>query len=343
MSTAQKVSHRRERTRDTRSWLGWSLAAPLGAIAVLVVLSLSGCSVSSPGDARPKVLVAEVASYDLSPDRSERFIVGLFAADRGDVALGEVEVSFAYIGPLDPAAPAIPSESPPSPTTAQFLPIPGAPQFSQADPTFDAPPGVRGVYGTGQLRFDVPGVWEITVAATIDGSAQTATAFFEVFETSLVPGPGDRAPHTQQPLPGDPAVEPKAIDSRLEFNDDLPDPALHRRTISEALEEGRPVMVVVSTPVFCVSRYCGPITDELARLSESHGEAMEFVHLEVWESFEENRLNASALEWIGPIDPSEAAEPWVFLVDETGTIVRRWDNLASTGELQAAIADLLNI
>jgi hypothetical protein len=31
--------------------------------------------------------------------------------------------------------------------------------------------------------------------------------------------------------------------------------------VADAIAAGRPVMVVGSTPVFCVSRFCGPITD----------------------------------------------------------------------------------
>lgn len=342
MSIVPSATHEREGAVDPPRHVSVSRLVRAAAVAAALVLIASGCAATTRGNRQEDVLVAEVANYDLSPDRSERFIVGLFAADRGDVALGEVQLSFDYLGPLDGTAPAGPPARAPSPTSARFLPIPGGQVLDQGDPTFDAPAGVRGVYGTGPLRFQDPGVWEVTVTATVDGSPQTAQTFFEVFETSLVPGPGDPAPRTAQPLPGEPGADPKAIDSRLEFGEDLPDPSLHRRTIAAAIDEGRPVMVVVSTPVFCVSRFCGPITDELARLSNQYGEMIEFVHLEVWESFEGNRLNAAALDWIGPKERSEAAEPWVFLVDTSGTIVNRWDNVASTAELEAAIADLLN-
>ena len=102
------------------------------------------------------------------------------------------------------------------------------------------------------------------------------------------------------------------------------------------------MMVVVATPVFCVSRFCGPITDEVERLASRHGDEMEFVHLEVWKDFTANELSTYALEWIGPRDRAEAAEPWVFAVDSTGTITHRWDNVAPTAELEEAILQLVS-
>ncbi len=305
-------------------------------------LSVACGSQASPGAADPsQQLVAAVASFDVSPERTERFIVGLFASDRGDVALGEVQLSFAYTGgPTGEPAPSGPVAAPGS-TSAMFLPIPGTEQVTGDEPTFDPPEGARGVYATTPIRFPEPGVWEVTVDATVDGQAYTTSTLFEVYATSVVPGPGDPAPRTAQPLPGDPAVEPESIDSRLGFGHELPDPGLHQMTIADALDARRPVMVTVTTPVFCVSRFCGPITDELARLEAEYGDRVEFVHLEVWKDFEGGVLNQAAADWVAPQGAERAAEPWVFLVDSTGTITARWDNVASVQELTAALDEIV--
>ncbi len=308
------------------------------AVALLGAACAGG---SSPVD-QPGSLVASVASFDLSTARTERFIVGLFTDDRRDVALGTVTLDFAYLG----ATTASDSDESggvrggPVSAPARFLALPGTTSATGDGPTFDPPPGVRGVYGTDPIAFPVAGIWEVLVSATVDGQDLSASAAFEVLETSFVPGPGDPAPRTSQPLPGDPSAPPAAIDSRLGIADTLPDPELHRMTIADALAAGRPVIVVVATPVFCVSRFCGPITDELARLQPIYGDRVEFVHLEVWEDFESGVLNPAAAEWISPPGNERGAEPWVFLVDGSGTIVARWDNVASTAEMTEALDEL---
>lgn len=332
--TPPRAKHRRrERSRC-------SLQHRLAVVSLLLVLSACG-SDSSP--AQTTSLVAAVANFDLSPDREERFLVGLYTSDRGEVALGSVELSFSHLGRIEPSRPG-PAEpaTPPPPTVATFLPIPASePPPDGGSPTLSPPAGVRGVYSTAPIRFETPGFWEVRVEAEVDGSAYVAEAAFEVFEASLVPGPGDEAPRTVQPLLGDPDVEPKAIDSRLAIEPEPADPLLHRQTIADALDAGRPTMVVVATPVFCVSRFCGPITEAVRLLAGRYEEDIEFVHLEVWADFQANQLNPWALEWIAPKGRSEAAEPWVFLVDADGTITHRWDNVASTNELEAAIQLLL--
>lgn len=318
------------------------LAFQSSLAAATILLLGAGCG-SKPEPPEPGSLVAVVANFDLSPDREERFLVGLYSSDRGEVGLGSIDLSFTYLGRMDPSRPGPPEPAtPPPPTVASFLPIPAStPPPAGGNPTLAPPPGVRGVYGTAPIRFETPGFWEVRAEAEVDGSNHVAQAAFEVFEASLVPGPGDRAPRTVQPLLGDPDVDPEAIDSRLALEVEPADPLLHRRTVADALDEGRPIMVVVSTPVFCVSRFCGPITEEVRLLATRYEERIEFMHLEVWSDFQANELNPWALEWIAPQGRSEAAEPWVFLVDAEGTITNRWDNVASTGELEAAIRLLL--
>ncbi len=317
---------------------------PLASLLALALLA-AACSQQTAAPPEPgSLLVAEVASFDVSLERTERFIVGLFAIDRGDVSLGSVQFSFDYFGDLDGSSPqdVIDAVERPPDITAHFLPIPGSEQVEGDNPTFDPPEGARGVYGTEPIRFPESGVWEVTVTAPVDGETLSASGVFEVFETSTVPGPGDPAPPSNQPLPGDASVPPEAIDSLLSFEDELTDPNLHRLTVADALEAARPTMVVVATPAFCVSRFCGPITDELSKLESTYGDRVEFVHLEVWQDFEARVLNPAAAEWVAPEGVQNAAEPWVFLIDETGAITARWDNVASAPELTVALEALLD-
>jgi hypothetical protein len=71
------------------------------------------------------------------------------------------------------------------------------------------------------------------------------------------------------------------------------------------------------------------------------GADLDFIHLEVWADYEAKDVNNAAADWIFPRNGGEASEPWVFLIDGTGTIVERWDNVASTAEMRDGIVSLI--
>jgi hypothetical protein len=204
-----------------------------------------------------------------------------------------------------------------------------------------APSQALGVYVAEGVRFDQAGFWRVTVIARIGSHERRAEAAFEVLERPILPAPGDPAPRVPNPLPGAPGVPARAVDSRAEEAGSVPDPELHATTVPEAIAAGRPAMVVVSTPTYCQSRFCGPITDSVAELARRFGERMAFVHLEVWEDFEAHKLNAAAAAWIYPPGAEDAREPWVFTVDPRGVIVERFDNVATDAELEAAVRRLV--
>lgn len=311
--------------------------------AVGLALVASSCSRAGssqdPGSADS--LVAAVASYDIVVDRPSRFIVGVYTADQTQIlAYSTVTFTFTFLGDG--------SETPPAPdktigpVTAAFLPIPGQDVDPDAPgPRLVAGSEATGVYGASEVGFDRAGFWEVAIDAEVDGRAQHTTGAFEVLAKSDLPTVGDQAPSTIQALTGDPDVDPKAIDSRAGPDRPIPDPDLHDITIADAITAGRPTMVVVSTPTFCVSRFCGPITDSVHELALQYGDRMEFIHLEVWQDFEANTLNPAAAEWIAPTPETDGGEPWVFVIDADGVIVQRFDNVATDAELLAAVEALV--
>ena len=325
----------------------WSKGRAL-PIVVALALFLAACGGNAGDDELPAAataedsIVAQVASYELVADRDQRFIVGLFSNDAGMVSFGTAELSFSYLGPEGEPL----DEPTPGPeVSATFLPIPGVAAAEGDDglARFTSPSEARGVYGTESVRFDDPGFWEVAVEIEIDGEPQRATAAFEVGDEAHVPLPGEPAPRTENVLPGAADAPPDAVDSRADDDGTVPDPELHRETVASAIDSGRPVMVVVSTPVYCVSRFCGPITDTVQQLAVEHGDAMAFVHIEVWKDFEEETLNKAAAEWIWPDRAGDPAEPWVFLVDGDGMIVERWDNVATEASLRDSVAEVLEV
>ncbi|MGH9150287.1 MAG: hypothetical protein ACRD0F_08100, partial [Acidimicrobiales bacterium] len=185
--------------------------------------------------------------------------------------------------------------------------------------------------------FDEAGFWEVTVTAEIGGNRAGATSAFEVLGRHQLPAVGDAAPRTVNLRAGDAGVNPKAVDSRAGPDGAVPDPALHRTTAADAMAAGLPVLVVVATPVYCQSRFCGPITDAVEELANQYQGRLAGVHIEVWEDFEAGRVNPTAREWISPKDGSETREPWIYLVGRDGRVAARWDNVATEEEMATAV------
>jgi hypothetical protein len=283
-----------------------------------------------------------VASYELVAGQDQRFLAALAGNGTGTVvSFGNVDLEFFYLGtrekPLDPPEPK-------SKATASFFPVAGQSVAADASGPREAKPSEGlGVYAANPVRFDVPGFWGVSVKATIGGNAVSANATFEVVAEPQLPYPGSPAPRTEHPVAGAEGVDPVSIDSRAKDGQPVPDAALHSTTIAAALAAGLPTVVVVSTPVYCVSRFCGPITDSVAAIAGKYGDKAAFVHLEVWQDFENKVLNPAAAEWISPRNGRGGAqEPWVFFVGGDGIVRERLDNVVSDAALEEAVQRLVS-
>ncbi|MDP8975816.1 MAG: hypothetical protein M3N28_05510 [Actinomycetota bacterium] len=286
--------------------------------------------------------MTKVASFELTAARPQRFLVGLLRADNERlVGFGTVQLDFAFTGTKEGP---LPSPRPGPSTPARFLPIAGsAADPSEPGPRFVEASTATGVYSADPVTFSNPGFWEVRVTARVDQRDYRAEGRFEVLAKSEVPAVGDPAPRTANPLAAQAGVSPRSIDSRADAATPVPDPELHSTTVAQALDARRPLMVVVSTPTFCQSRFCGPITDAVSALARRYGDRMAFVHLEVWRDYEKRELNPSAQEWIDADRDGDGSEPWTFVVDSDGLVKHRFDNVASDGELEAAVRQVLGL
>jgi len=310
-------------------------AGRTGAVAVVVALVvLAGCGSSGTPKAGPDDLVVAVASYDLASGVDTRFIVGLLTVDQRLLGYGGVDLRFSYVGTRAGPAPGLPGPA----VRATYLPIYGSvvPQPPPPTPQVVQASDSRGVYGAG-TKFDKAGFWEVEATATVDGKTRTGKGAFEVKATHAVPGPGDPALATETLILTTPDVPRVAIDSRA-GSGDIPDPDLHRTTIAAALAARRPLVAVFATPVYCTSRFCGPVTDLVNDLAHRYADRADFVHVEIWKDFQNQVLNKSAADWIYRDD--EANEPWVFVVGADGRIIARFDNVVTPEELEPLLKAL---
>jgi len=314
----------------------------LPAALVAVALFLAACGGTDPGttdgtaaptdgSTREVELVVAPASFDLAVGQDRRFIAGVYTEDRQLLIGGEVPMSFFYLGEDGSEEQELVAE-----TTGTFLPVPGEePEGDMATPRLAESTTVTGVYQT-TTTFDRPGVWGVGVAVDIGTGMQTATAVFEVAEEHAIVDVGDDAPAVSNDLVGA-DVDPAAIDSRAGVGDggEVPDPQLHDVTVADAIAAGRPAVVVIATPVYCVSRFCGPIVETIETMHDEYEDVAEFIHIEVWKNFDDEELNDAAADWIQT--EQGGAEPWVFLIDADGKIAARWDNVLDESDLRSKL------
>lgn len=310
---------------------------PLRLLAVLAtaVLLVAGCSSGGgdgpSGDASPgsdRELIVQAANYELLAGEEQRFIAGVLTPDQLFVSFGTVDIEFFYLGTREGEGTA--EEGPVE--TGTFLAIEGAEQGPSGD-TPVAVPGSqgRGVYSA-DVTFDRAGFWAAQLTADLEDGPMTGQAIFEVYEEPRYPAVGERAPRTDNLTAASTDAPPEAIDSRAPEGEELPDPELHEMTIAESIRNKEPALVVFSTPVYCVSRFCGPITDMVSELHDEFADRANFIHVEVWRDFQGTVVNKGAAEWIYRED--DLTEPWIYLIGKNGKIAARWDNVATRSEIE---------
>jgi hypothetical protein len=316
------------------------------AVVLVAAVSLAACAsgegstatTGGPPTARTD-MVAVVATTDLAVG-SQRVSVGLPLDDQRNVSFGTVELSFSYLGTAE-------EPSTPQPTgvtyEARYIPTPGTPDAPEdgGGARVTSPSEARGIYQSNDVSFDRAGFWQVEVVADLEGTGtQRATSAFEVLEEPALPAPGDEALPTRNLTLGAKGVPDEAIDSRAVTEGEIPDPELHRWTIAEALRQHVPIVVIFATPVYCVSRFCGPVTEAVEELAARYEDRAAFIHIEIWRDFnaQPQVVNQAAADWLYRND--DLTEPWLYTIGTDGIIVDRWASVFDTAEVAAWLDDL---
>jgi hypothetical protein len=311
-----------------RSWRAAILAS-------LLLLAALGCAniASSPAS-------TPTAAPPAGPAGGPQFSAFLATTD---LAVGTNRVSFGIID-LDN----MPVRTPRAQVQSVYFP-PGQDkgqvrQTATAEFIQWPPPGERGVYVT-TLDFDAPGegtqaqpgLWALQITTTTgDGEPVQAQTIVEVREESSTPAIGSPAPRS---------VTPTARDGEDLSNittDDPPDPDLYQLSIQEALETGKPLVVVFATPAFCVSATCGPQVEMVSQVKERHLGEANFIHVEVFENphlIQGGRPTgglAPAVEEWGLL-----TEPWTFVIDREGKVHAKFEQFTPAEEIEQALLEVL--
>ncbi len=294
--------------------------------------SSSGSNAAAGANGKQSLNVA-VASYDLASGRDVRFIAGLLTLDNDFVSFGSSQMRFTYLGTgKETDKPVFYKEF-----TSTFLPIYGeGPATPPSTPSAGPASQGRGVYAVDPINFDKPGYWQVDVTVKTDNKGTlTGTSAFGVNGRTLIPAPGDKATPSESLTVKSTDVPPAAIDSRASSIATIPDASLHQVSIADALKQNKPLVVVFSTPVFCVSQFCGPVTDMVVDVQKQFADKANFIHVEIWKDFQKQQINDTPKEWL--YRNGNLNEPWVYLIGADGTILNRWDNVATESEIVPAL------
>ena len=183
-----------------------------------------------------------------------------------------------------------------------------------------------------------PGQWGAAVAIRdpATGTTTGAKLQFSVSEGGFGPRIGDAAPAVRTPTLADVGGDVRRIST-----DPEPDPAFYEMSLDAALAAGEPFLLAFITPAFCTSAQCGPTIDVVKGAVEQA--PIRVVAVEPYELlYEDGRLKPVYRD--GSFVPVEAAEvygiptePWMFVVDASGTITSSFEAVVGEQELADAI------
>jgi hypothetical protein len=189
----------------------------------------------------------------------------------------------------------------------------------------------RSYYLVADAEFE-EGLWRADLVVQPEfGSAYTASTAFQVGQRTSAPRVGDPAPASANPTSHD------APDLEALTTADPPLPALYEHSVAAALSQAEPLVVAFSTPGYCTSAMCGPVTAVVGSLAGDFADRVRFIHLEPFDlnvARTEGRLvwSDAAREW------SLETEPWIFVIDASGRVAARFEGLVGAAELEPAVA-----
>jgi hypothetical protein len=285
----------------------------VGAVLV-AALSLSACSNEPAQEQVPTSKGAPTPGQDLFPvvASSEisvgvnRLQIGLLNDKDAPVRSPKTTLEVDFVGPDD--------DRPSTSSTMSFL--------------WTIKP-VQGLW-VGKATFDQPGQWKAVIDVEGGGYDGTVRTVFDVKKEGTTPDIGEKAPIVDTPTASDVADLSKITTD--------PDPSrrFYNLSIAEALEADKPAVIVFATPQFCTSQVCGPTLSIVKDVAREFPH-INFVHVEPYDL-------DKVPEKLEPVPAVTAwglpSEPWVFVTDQRGRVVAKYEGSVAAAELADQLQSL---
>jgi hypothetical protein len=191
-----------------------------------------------------------------------------------------------------------------------------------------------GIY-TSVVDFDEPGRWGVELEIDTGERKETIRPSFTVGTQSTTVPIGADAPHSVNRTIDD-VDDIALIDSSA-----TPSEEMHTETIAEAIEAGRPVLVLFAVPGYCTSQLCGPELEIMRKLYPQYRDRMSFIHVEPYEVPSSPNKTPDDLVQAAR-DFGLQSEPWFFVIDAQGKVSMKFEGPTSMQELVNALEEVLS-
>ncbi len=332
----------------TRTFRGLRFAVGVCAVSLLLVVAGCGDNGALPPTVPPVAPTAAAAQTGVATaGASGKFAKAVLASS--EMVVGDDRF---VIGLLDPDK-GQPINYVPA-VSIQFFKVNSdgtATKTGDATPIYRSDNLPAGVY-VSRTNFAEAGKWGAIVTITPEGTqAYQQKLEFDVIKHGTVPLPGDKAPLSKNQTINGPDVYSLDEICSAQPHDDM-----HAMTIADAVESGKPTVILFAAPGFCPSFTCGPDMELMQKLEAKYRDKANFVHIESPNSLQDHTHT-------GPFDAAHqqlqghqgtykpqvqtakewglTTEPWLFFVDKSGTVVDRFEGGLTYDEVEPRLAKVL--
>lgn len=189
--------------------------------------------------------------------------------------------------------------------------------------------GIPRAYLPLEHTFDAVGIYDIT--ASYRGRAMTSQ--LQVFQQAEVVSPvvGQQLPSAPTPT----------VDTTLDVDPIctlVPQCPFHSVDLAYALAQGKPIVLLVATPAYCQTSFCGPTLGNLIDIADGRDDLI-VIHSEVYLKPKSAKGDLAS----APLAPLPAKyglllEPVLYVTDNLGTITTRADAMIDRSEMAEVLS-----
>ncbi len=116
----------------------------------------------------------------------------------------------------------------------------------------------------------------------------------------------------------------------------------HTMTLEDALLNGSPTVLLISTPGFCQTSICGPILEILLSLLDQNQRSFNVIHAEVYSEPEKLSLGTNLEDLLAPVvvEYGMNFEPSLIVSNIDGVVTARLDYAFDRVELERALSSI---
>ena len=202
---------------------------------------------------------------------------------------------------------------------------------------FPFPYGTRGIHVT-ELTFDEIGTWGVEASVPRpDGSVATVEIITEVHERTMSVDVGEIPPLSVS----------RTLDDVYHVSElttgSSRDESLYQISVADALQNGKPTVIVFASPAFCTNAVCGPQVEVLSNLSRSYPGQANYVHIDLFTNPQEIQGDLSRAmptpllsEW------GLVSQEWTFVMGGDGKVIGRFENFVPQDELEPVLVSIFD-